>query len=625
MIRYLILACASLMIASCNDNPEIEAQAEQYVNDAHSFSNPNEVAISHLDLSLEVDFESRQLKGEARYRINRSEGNILRLDVRDMAIQSVELGHNGAEGPAQYEVLKGDDYGDVLEIQLGPEAIELNIAYITQSDAAALLWLDSTQTHDKQSPFMFTQGQAILTRSWIPIQDSPSIRITYEATVSVPQGMLALMSAENPTALNDSSVYRFKMDKPIPPYLMALAVGEVEFQSLGSRTGVYAEPGLLAEAAYEFEDMEAMLEVAEELYGPYAWGRYDVLVLPPSFPFGGMENPMLTFATPTIIAGDKSLTSLIAHELAHSWSGNLVTNASWNDFWLNEGFTVYFEKRIVEALYGRDYAEMLNVLGYQDLMATIDELGVENPDTHLKLDLEGRDPDDGLTDIAYEKGYFFLRWLEERTGRETFDTFLKEYFENHAFQTMTTSQFVEYLDANLLQDLDNRPDVEAWIYAPGMPTDHPMPHSALFEAVDSLSNLWVDEELSTSELPFESWSTHERLHFLRGIPDNLGTERITELDAAFGLSTTGNAEIATAWFLFAIPNNYSPAMEPLEAFLIEVGRRKFVQPLYEAMAQDADLLIEARRIFTLARPNYHAITTGTVDGILNYSSVGSAR
>lgn len=618
MNKIFVLASASMLLIACSKNPKAEVQADEYVPDAHSFSNPNQVAISHLDLSLEVDFDRKQLKGVATYFLKRNEGNIVRLDLRDMEIQAVERGSGGIEGPAKYQVLQGDSYGDVLEIELDEASNELRIQYLTRSDAAALLWLSPEQTHDKQSPFMFTQGQAILTRSWIPIQDSPSIRITYEATVSVPQGMLALMSAENPIALNDSSVYKFKMDKPIPPYLMALAVGEVGFQPLGNRTGVYAEPGLLAEAAYEFEDMEAMLEVAEALYGPYAWGRYDVLVLPPSFPFGGMENPMLTFATPTIIAGDKSLTSLIAHEMAHSWSGNLVTNASWNDFWLNEGFTVYFEKRIVEALYGRDYAEMLNVLGYQDLMATIDELGPESPDTHLKLDLKGRDPDDGLTDIAYEKGYFFLRWLEELAGRETFDAFLRGYFENHAFQTMTTKAFVEYLDASLLGKLDQRPNVEAWIYAPGLPADHPRPHSSLFEAVDSMSNLWADATLSASELPFVSWSTHERLHFLRGIADNIETNRLAELDEAFGLSSSGNAEIATAWFLLAIHNNYVPAMEPMKEFLMEVGRRKFVQPLYEAMSKDEDLRMEARRIYTLARPNYHAVTTGTVDGILNF-------
>ena len=243
-----------------------------------------------------------------------------------------------------------------------------------RDSARALQWLSPEQTADKTKPFLFTQGQAILTRTWIPVQDSPGIRFTYNAKVKVPNDLMALMSAENPQARSSDGVYSFKMDKPIPAYLIALAVGDIAYQSIDERCGVYAEQSMINKAAWEFADMGRMVTAAEELYGPYRWGRYDVIVLPPSFPFGGMENPMLTFATPTIIAGDRSLTALIAHELAHSWSGNLVTNANWNDFWLNEGFTVYFEHRISEKLYGADYSAMTGVLGHQDLMSTVMEI-----------------------------------------------------------------------------------------------------------------------------------------------------------------------------------------------------------------------------------------------------------
>lgn len=622
-MRTAIAALAMMAATACQTATESEtepAPEPKYTVDHHSFGNPNDIAVTHLDLELDVDFEKRMLSGTATFKLERNSGNALVLDVRDLDIRSVRQGRpleDGEPVPAEFEIKAGNAHGDALEILLNDSAETVTISYQTSPEAAALLWHHPAQTHDKKSPFLFTQGQAILTRSWIPIQDSPAVRITYNAKIRTPKGMMALMSAENPTKKNDASVYEFRMEQPIPPYLMALAVGDVEFSPLGERTGVYAEPGLLKAAAREFEDTEKMLETAEGLYGDYAWGRYDILVLPPSFPFGGMENPRLTFATPTIIAGDKSLTGLIAHELAHSWSGNLVTNASWNDFWLNEGFTVYFEKRIMEALYGREYAEMLNVLGYQDLIATIENIGPESEDTALKLDLEGRDPDDGMNDIAYEKGYLLLRSLEEWAGREKFDAFLMEYFRAHAFQTMTTERFVEYLDAVLFAEAEDRPDVEAWIYKPGLPENHPVPTSDVFEKVDTHRQNWLDGATAASALPVEGWSTHEWLHFLRGIPEGTAPERLAELDAAFKLTDTGNSEIAFAWFLQSVHSDYRPAFDAMEAFLIEVGRRKFLQPLYEALSRDETHLEWAKRVYAAARPNYHSVTAATIDEVLD--------
>lgn len=619
MAASLVLLAATACGTS-SENRTDNAQAPKYSADDHSFGNPNEIAVTHLDLVINVDFDKHMLMGQATYNLERTSGNTLVLDVRDLHISTVEQGQgnqNGKVVPAEFQIISGDDRGDALEIQLNDSSSMVTINYLTAPEAAALLWHKPAQTHDKTLPFLFTQGQAILTRSWIPIQDSPALRITYDAKIRTPEGMLALMSAENPTEKNEAAIYEFRMEQPIPPYLMALAVGDLEFAPIGERTGVYAEPGLLEAAAAEFEDTEKMLETAEALYGPYVWDRFDILVLPPSFPFGGMENPRLTFATPTIIAGDKSLTGLIAHELAHSWSGNLVTNASWDDFWLNEGFTVYFEKRIMEALYGREYAEMLNVLGYQDLTRTIENLGPESSDTELKLDLEGRDPDDGMTDIAYEKGYLMLRALEEWAGRERFDAFLMKYFEEHAFETMTTERFLEYLDQTLFAGADNPPDVQAWIYEPGLPPGHPVPVSDVFDKVDALRSEWLANETAASELPTDSWTTHEWMHFLRGIPEGIPSERLAELDAAFNLTETGNSEIAFAWFLQSVHSDYRPAFDAMEEFLIRVGRRKFLQPLYEALSEKESHLKWAKRVYKEARPNYHLVTAATIDGILN--------
>ena len=628
-MKYIIALAGLILTAGCSDNKSSNSQLdsnaiqnkemmEKYAQDTHSFSEPNKVATTHLNLNIGVSFDKKTIQGTATYDLERNSGDTLKLDIRGLEIIKITGLPGNVELP--YTIIEGNERGDGLSIALNDDTKKVAVEYATAPTAAALMWMNPEQTIGKKAPFMFTQGQAILTRSWIPIQDSPAIRMTYEATVKVPEGLMAVMSAENPTKKNDSWVYSFKLDQPIPPYLIALAVGDLEYESLGSRTGVYAEPAMLKKAAYEFEDVEKMVDVAEDLYGPYRWGQYDLLVLPPSFPFGGMENPMLTFATPTIIAGDQSLTALVAHELAHSWSGNLVTNATWDDFWLNEGFTVYFESRIMEAVYGADYADMLKVLGAQDLQNTIDELGAESPDTHLKLNLDGRDPDKGMTDIAYEKGAAFLRSLEQEVGRERFDKFLRTYFDENAFKTMTTDKFIAYLDSNLLNELDQRPDIDAWIYGPGLPANNRVTHSKLFDNVDSVSAAYMSGSLKPANFPSKDWTTHEWMHFLRGLPADVGTVRMTELDNSFEFTTTGNSEIAAAWFLLAIKNDYQQAFPAMAKFLKRVGRRKFLKPLYEELAKTDAHKEWALDVYAKARKNYHTVSTQTVDEILGYDA-----
>ncbi|MDP4843779.1 MAG: M1 family metallopeptidase, partial [Salibacteraceae bacterium] len=478
----------------------------------------------------------------------------------------------------------------------------------------AIFWLDNGD----KPPFMFTQSQAILARTWLPCQDSPGIRYTYNARVTVDAGLMALMSATNPTEVDSSGIYEFEMTQPIPSYLMALAVGDVRYEKLGANTGVYALPEVLDTAAFEFEDMQKMLESAEKLYGKYAWEQYDVLVLPASFPFGGMENPRLTFATPTILAGDKSLTSLVAHELAHSWSGNLVTNATWNDFWLNEGFTVYFERRIMEDIYGKDYADMLAVLGRQDLSHTMQDLADHPEDTQLKLNLEGRDPDDGMTDIAYEKGYFFLRTIEKEVGRQKLDVFLNRHFSENAFKTITTEVFLKNLKAQLFDGDQAKYDalkIDEWVYQPGIPSNCMEVSSVLFEQVqaqvDSFNN-----DMAVSKIDTAGWTTHQWLYFLRNMPDSVAFDRLGELDKTFGFTKTGNSEIAAEWFVIAINNDYRNADEAIKKFLLRVGRRKFLIPLYNALI-DADPSLErARSIYAEAKSNYHSVATNTIDQML---------
>ncbi len=588
------------------------------VKDEHSYANPAEAAARHLDLDIKVDFEQQIISGVASYDIEHMSGDKMIFDAKGLEILKVTLGEE--EQSTTFDLGANDDLlGQPLTVQLQENTTRVNIHYSTTTGAEALQWLNPQQTAGKQHPYLFTQGQAILTRTWIPCQDTPGLRVTYNARVEVPKDLLAVMSATNPTEKNAEGIYEFEMKQSIPIYLMALAVGDLSFQSLGEHTGVYTEPSMLEKCAYELADVEKMLVGAEALYGPYRWERYDVIVLPPSFPFGGMENPRLTFATPTIIAGDRSLTTLIAHELAHSWSGNLVTNATWNDFWLNEGFTVYFERRIMEALYGKDYAEMLALLGQQDLKETVANFE-SNDDTKLKLNLDDRSPDDGMTDIAYEKGAFFLRMLEEAAGREHFDAFLKQYFEENAFSIMTTEMFIDYLQAELIDKHQLEVDINEWVYTTGLPENCAHIESERFAQVEQALTVW-SEGADAASLETTEWSTHEWLHFLRHLPREIAIDRMENLDQAFGFTNSGNSEILAEWYQLSIQNSYAKAYPGIETFLVNVGRRKFLVPLYRTMVKTEDGKAMALAIYKKARANYHAVSTNTLDKMLGWQSV----
>ncbi|MBM72256.1 MAG: aminopeptidase [Crocinitomicaceae bacterium] len=616
LVNTLSLIAFSLTFFSCaSDTNRISEKSKAILDmkratDFHSFSKPEEAFVNHLEWDASVNFSDRTIDANATYKIQTSKNaERIILDIRELNIKCVKV--DGKE--ASYEIGEEMPFiGSPLSINITPDTKEISIHYSTQPGADAFLWVEG------ENPFLFTQSQAILARTWIPCQDSPGVRFTYNATVKVPSNLMALMSAENPTEKNEQGYYEFRMNQPIPSYLMALAVGDVEFRSVGAHTGVYATPDLIDAAEYEFAEMEDLLVAAEALYGKYRWERYDLLILPAAFPFGGMENPRLTFATPTIIAGDRSLVSLVAHELAHSWSGNLVTNATWDDFWLNEGFTVYFEQRIMEAVYGKELSEMLASLSYQGLVKEVDEIMDLNPkDTHLRLHLKDRNPDDGMTAIAYDKGYMFLRMLEGIVGRESFDEYLKTYFSKHAFQVMDTDNFIAYLKANLLtsEELQSQAMISDWIDGEGLPNNCPKVKSDRLNKVDNILYMWSQNNALTSDIPWADWTYQERYRFLTRINSEITLDDLAELNNQFDILSTGNNEILFAWLEQAIKKKHVGSYPRLEEFLVNVGRRKFLTPLYKAMLETGQKEM-ALNIYNKARKNYHSVATATMDELL---------
>jgi len=613
---------ALLWLAACGGEPQDPA----VVTDPHSFSRPSEVRVTHVMLDLTLDFDAEVVSGRATLLFERVDADApLVLDTQALDVRSV----TGADdSPRTFDL--GEPVGRLgrpLTIQLEADDTEVSVEYATTDEGEALQFLGPEQTAGGEHPFLFTQGQAILTRSWIPLQDSPGVRVTYDATIVAPRPLSVLMSAGSragpldmaraEVARPDLAVWRFRMDQPIPSYLIALAAGELEERALSGRCSMWAEPDLIAAAADEFAENEAMVAAAEKLFGPYRWGRYDVLVLPPAFPYGGMENPTLTFLTPTAIAGDRSLVSIIAHELAHSWSGNLVTNATWSDFWLNEGFTVYFERRIMEELYGERRVAMERLLDFRGLERQLAEL--EPWQTVLHVDLDGHHPDDGFSGVPYQKGALVLHRLEELFGREKLDRFLTAWFDEHAFTSQTTASWVAFLQSELFDaepELAAQFDLDVWLEQPGLPPDAPRPVSDALDLVDAeLRSLAAGT--APGELATDGWVTQQWLRFLDGLAEDLSPDDMAALDDAFGFGSSGNNEILSSWLKLGIRHGYSALDERLEKFLMNVGRRKFLMPLYKELCSTASGRERAQAIYANARPRYHAVSAVSLDAVVN--------
>lgn len=583
--------------------------------DVLTYARPEIARVTHVDLDLVADFASRTMRGTATLDIlARPDAREIVLDDKGLVIARIT---DGAGKPLKWTVGAEDPYkGAPLTVAIG-NARRIVITYSSRPDARALGWLPPELTAGKRKPYLFSQGQAINNRSWIPTQDSPGIRQSWSASITVPADLVAVMSGERLTPEGEAAGeglrrYRFRMDRNVPPYLIALAVGDIGFRAVDGRTGVFTEPTDLDRTASELSDTGKMVTTAEALYGAYRWGRFDVLVLPPSFPFGGMENPTLTFATPTIITGDKSNVDVIAHELAHSWSGNLVTNATWSDSWLNEGFTTYFENRIDEALYGKERAATLADLSWDDLQRDLKEAKPEQTRLH-------GDPEGTFGQLDYTKGSTFLRTIEYTVGRARWDAYLRSYFDRHAFQPQTSANFLKDLRANLIRGdsaLEEKLQLDAWVYQPGLPANAVHVKSATLAKIDQMLER-VNGGAPFASIDASSWSTQEWLRFLNGLPRQQSAARLAELDQAFRLSTSTNAYIRSAWLVLAIGNRYQPAIASAEQFLPSVGRNLLITPVYRALKAQGDWgMPVARRIFDRARAGYHPVTAGAIAQLL---------
>jgi leukotriene-A4 hydrolase len=592
-----------------------------YANDPNSYAQPEQVRVTHLDLDLTIDFPRKQLDGQATLRLDwkNPRAQSLVLDTRDLKIAKIEaIGSDGKATPLTYALAPRDKVlGSKLTIAAPKHPAQVRIVYTTSPEASGLQWLTPAQTADKKLPFMFSQSESIHARSWVPLQDLPAIRFTYDAHVSAPKDVRVVMSAINDAKHPLDGDFRFDQPHPIPSYLLAISAGDIAVKETGPRSAVYAEPSVVGKAAHEFEDTEKLIAATEQLYGPYAWGRYDILVLPPSFPFGGMENPNMTFATPTVLVGDKSLVSLVSHELAHSWAGNLVTSAAWRDIWLNEGFTTYVQGRITEAVYGKALADEEALLSARALQKSIGAMAANAQ--KLAPDPRGIGADDALSDVAYDKGSWFLRTLEQRFGRDHFDAYLKGYFHHFAFQSITTEQMLDYMKPNLVEKYPGKMswnEVKAWVYGEGIPKDAPLPDSPRFNAIDRERTDFLAGQLAADKLDAKGWNTQEWMYFLDRLPDVAPLDKLQQLDAAWHLTGTPNAEIGMRWYSHAIAAGDKSVWTAAAEHMTRIGRIYLTTPLYKAFVKTPEGLAYAEQVYAKAKAGYHPLTQQVVEGII---------
>ncbi|XP_048867569.1 leukotriene A-4 hydrolase-like [Brienomyrus brachyistius] len=600
------------------------------VADPASFSSFLKCITKHLNLKYSVDFDSQVLKGKVALTIEALEDKFstLILDTKDLKICKVTA--NGQE--AKFTVGASHSFkGAPLEITLpfdlsrGQHAI-VEVTFETSPKASALQWLNPEQTAGKKHPYLFSQCQAIHCRSMVPCQDTPSVKHTYYAQVSVPRDLVALMSAvpdgkEVDPQDSSRTIYRFRQTVPMPSYLIAIVVGALESRQIGPRSSVWSEKEMVELAAFEFTETESMLKTAENLAGPYVWGQYNILVLPPSFPYGGMENPCLTFATPTLLAGDKSLSNVIAHEISHSWTGNLVTNRTWEHFWLNEGHTVYLERMIARHLHNEQFRQFMAMGGWKDLKEAVNTFGAKSPFTNLVINMEDVDPDDAFSSVPYEKGFALLYHLEELMGGpEVFMGFVKSYIQLFAYSSVTTEDWKNYLYVYFKDKVDvlNKVDWNSWFHTPGMPPFKPEYDSTLADACIALCQRWtkVKEKDLASFGPedIQGFSSHQIIEFLSLLlqEEPIPLSHVKRMQEVYNLNCKNNCEIRVRWLRVCLRAKWEDAVPLGLKMATEQGRQKFTRPLYRELYGFEKFRTEVVETFLKNRPCMHQVTAALV-------------
>jgi leukotriene-A4 hydrolase len=637
MVRCCVAGLALVLssgIAAADD--KLDEGAIDPGNDYHSYANIDQFRITHMELDLRVwivkGSTNQSLDGFVALQIKRLDPNAteLVLDTKGLMISEVSQKATdmlGATSKSQetwvsrpFHMGKSDPIlGSALVIELPPskKTTELiRIDYETTDDASGLQWLDAKNALGLSKPFLYTRSEAIGARSWIPLQDTPEVRMTYALRLHIPPNMKAVMSGESDPKVKAKGEYLFEMSKPTPAWSIALAVGDLQYKETGPRSGVYADKSMIKAAAKSFADTEAMLQADEKMFGTYRWSRYDIVVMPSNYPTIGAGDPRVAFVSPTVAGEDDNSTAALAREIAHSWAGDLVSNATWRDLWLNEGIAAYIESRTITALYGAERASAEEVAGLKALRA---ELAVLKPaDQLLAVDLRGRDPRQGYTAVPYEKGRLFMNFLDAKFGREHFDAFLRGYFDRFAYKSVSTEQFIQYLRETLLDrypGIVTPAEVDQWVNGPGIPAYAVLPASNMLQAVEQVRAAFLAGKLQAKQFGAD-WLSEQWIYFFDYMPGPLSALQLAALDQAHDFSKSGDGEIERSWFSQVIAANYRPAYPRLEEFLSSVGEVKLITPLYVQLMKTDSGATLAKRLYTKARPAYHPDAVAAIDTIV---------
>jgi leukotriene-A4 hydrolase len=616
--------------------------------DISSYSNFNEILQKEVDMDVSLDFDKKQMIGkmDVKYQILSSDLPKIILDLKGPEITSIEFIEKDEDEedlnviPLTYEINTENQFKDSLGTPLiiSLENIEkkdpnikkkvldskniiVRIKFITTEKCTAIQFLTKEQTYTKKYPFMFTQCEAIQCRSLFPVQDSPSVKSTYTVKTSIEAPLTFLFGGILRTRYYDSNAKQnitlFEQNIPIPSYLVAFVAGQLEYGRISERCGVWTEVGLCQKACYEFNDAERYIEIAEEYFAhPYEWKNYNLLVLPFSFPYGGMENPNLTFVTPALLAGDRSMSNVIGHEISHSWTGNLVTNKNWKNFWVNEGFTTFMERKLDSALLGEDMENLEAIVGNNELVADIKVMGEDSEYTKLSPDYGGNDPDDGFCTVPYEKGYQFLVFIEKKIGKDNFKEVMQRYIKKYKYQSVDYTAFQGVLEELIREKYKKKQakkmikeiDWDKWLNEKGFPANKMDFVSEYLKDAEKLAEDFLNEKEDDSSVlkKFKEWHTNVKLAFLNYLTENkdkIDQKILLNLKNKLHLAEEYNAEIKYMWYLLALDKKLEEEMSNIQKFLETHGRLKYIRPVFFAWIEKD--FSQAKEFFEKVKYLYH--------------------